>query len=595
VILRSLHWRIALPYAVLALLSALALGAILARLVYFTQLSQLETRAAAQARFVADQLQAPVDAGAGPAELQQSLANAAANQSEARFVLLSPQGGLLADSRPETPLPPLQLPGADYQAVLASGQASRVLAAGSRTAATLVAAVRIQSGGVPAAILQSEHSLAALEQTGRLIGQASLAAGAVLALLAVIVAIIIAELTTRPLRNLASSAELPAPPSLPAWRDEIGRLVLAFNSLAGQLRAQIEALRSERGKLAAVLQQMNDGVLIVDAQGRVQLINRAAERLFSIREQEALGRTLAETLREHRLVELWRLCQETGQEQALSLETYRPSLFLQCIVTPLEEISPGGALIIFQDLTRLRRLETVRRDFISNISHELRTPLASLKVLTETLQDGALEDPPAARRFLDSIEIEVDTLVHLVSELLELARIESGKVPLVLKTARPEELLAQSSERLGLQAERGRLELRLECPPGLPPVLADAGRMQQVLVNLLHNAIKFTPPGGSISLSARAVSGQVEFTVQDTGVGIPAEDLPRIFERFYKADRARHGGGTGLGLAIARHLVEAHGGRIWAESTQGQGSAFRFTLPTVEEIADPGQAAAHER
>jgi two-component system phosphate regulon sensor histidine kinase PhoR len=177
------------------------------------------------------------------------------------------------------------------------------------------------------------------------------------------------------------------------------------------------------------------------------------------------------------------------------------------------------------------------------------------------------------------METEVDALSLMVSELLELARIESGQVPLQLRPTRPLDILLPAIERLRLQAERGGLSLETDCPEDLPQVLADPIRLEQVLVNLLHNAIKFTPSGGKITLRAREQAGRVVFSVQDTGRGISAADLPRIFERFYKTDQARSGGGTGLGLSIARHLVEAHGGKLWAESIEGQGSTFTFSVP----------------
>ncbi len=230
-------------------------------------------------------------------------------------------------------------------------------------------------------------------------------------------------------------------------------------------------------------------------------------------------------------------------------------------------------------MTRQRQIETMRRDFISNVSHELRTPLAALKALTETLQGGALEDPPAAHRFLEQMETEVDSLSLMVSELLELSRIESGRVPLTLAPTRPIDIVTPAFERLYLQAERAGLTLTLECPEELPPVMADATRVQQVVVNLLHNAIKFTPSGGNVTVRAMQQDRAVRFSVSDTGIGITAEDLSRIFERFYKVDRSRATSGTGLGLAIARHLVEAHGGRIWVESEVGKGSTFYFSIP----------------
>jgi two-component system phosphate regulon sensor histidine kinase PhoR len=246
-------------------------------------------------------------------------------------------------------------------------------------------------------------------------------------------------------------------------------------------------------------------------------------------------------------------------------------------------------------LTEIRRLDTVRRDFISNISHELRTPLASLKALVDTLRDGALEDPPAAQRFLDRIETEVDALTQMVQELLELSRIESRQVPLSMVPTSVADVVIPPTERLRPQAERASLSLNVDLSPELPRVLADTERVRQVVTNLVHNAIKFTRPGGQVSVRAYAAAGDgrspvadrdgptVVIEVADTGVGIPIDDVPRIFERFYKADRARSGGGTGLGLAIAKHIVQGHGGHIWAESIEGQGSTFCFSLPAINQ------------
>ena len=309
------------------------------------------------------------------------------------------------------------------------------------------------------------------------------------------------------------------------------------------------------------------------------MFNPAAENLFAVREVDALGNTLVEVLRNHQIVDLWRSCLATEESQVTTLEISTKRLYLQTVATPLGQALPGSTLLLFQNLTRVRQLETVRRDFISNISHELRTPLASLKALTETLQEGALDDPPAAHRFLQRMETEVDSLSLMVSELLELSRIESGRVPLQLTPSRPLAIISDAVDRLGLQAERAGLDMQIDCPEDLPAVLADPDRLEQVMVNLLHNAIKFTPSGGEILISASPLDRQIVFSVKDTGVGIPSIDLPRIFERFYKADRARSTGGTGLGLAISRHLVEAHGGRIWAESVEGQGSTFYFSIP----------------
>jgi two-component system phosphate regulon sensor histidine kinase PhoR len=324
-----------------------------------------------------------------------------------------------------------------------------------------------------------------------------------------------------------------------------------------------------------VLEQMTDGVLIADALGTVQFANPAVERLFDT--SRPVGRTVAEVIRHHQLVEAWRRCQQSGGTQTESAEIPSRRQFLQLIVIP--DHHGGGSLLFVQDLTRVRRLETVRRDFISNVSHELRTPLASLRALTETLQDGALEDPQAAHRFIARIQTEVDALSQMAAELLELTRIESGQVPLELTAVTPEILIVSAADRMRAQMERSGLTLQVEVPSALPDVRADVYRLEQVLVNLIHNSVKFTSPGGTVTLSAAGEKGFVRFAVRDTGVGIAAEDLLRIFERFFRVDRSRSGGGTGLGLSIARHIVEAHGGRIWAESEEGRGSTFYFTIP----------------
>ncbi len=374
-----------------------------------------------------------------------------------------------------------------------------------------------------------------------------------------------------------------------AWSTEVEgleRLSIVVNGMVTSLKAQLSSVDSNRARLAAVLDQLTDSVLIASAAGRIQFANPAAEKLFG---KGLVERSVAETLRNHQLIQAWQRCQELGEIQVEAAELAGSRHFLQMTVIP-DRHAPGGSLLMVQDLTRIRQLETIRRDFISNISHELRTPLASLKALTETLQDGALSDPEAAPRFIGRIAAEVDALTQMAQELLDLSRIESGKVDLSLKPVAPKTLLASAAERMRLQAERAGLSLCVDCPDDLPKVSADAPRIEQVLVNLIHNAVKFTRPGGSVTLLAESVPatspagemgagpGLVRFAVKDSGVGIPADDLPRIFERFYRVDKSRTGGGTGLGLSISRHLVESHGGRIWAESREGEGSTFFFTL-----------------
>ena len=368
------------------------------------------------------------------------------------------------------------------------------------------------------------------------------------------------------------AAPVYALPTDVAGLEELSNAVVALRS---GFEFQLSTLESERARLAAILEQMTDSVLIADPQGRVQFANPAAERLTRT---GLVGHSITEVLRHHQLIQAWQRSHETGEMQLESAELPATRQFVQLIVIP-DRYTSGGSLLLIQDLTRIRRLETVRRDFISNLSHELRTPLASVRALAETLDDGALEDPPAARHFLELMLVEVDALSQMVAELLELSRIESGQVALDLQSVSAPDLLNSAAARMQVQAERAGVTLKVECREDLPRIRADAPRLEQVLVNLIHNGIKFTPPGGEVRLNAMPVEGALQLEVSDTGAGIPPDDLPRIFERFYKTDPSRSGGGTGLGLSIARHLIESHGGTIRAESGQGEGSRFLFTIP----------------
>ncbi|NWF63587.1 MAG: PAS domain-containing protein [Chloroflexi bacterium] len=349
----------------------------------------------------------------------------------------------------------------------------------------------------------------------------------------------------------------------------------AVSSLQNAFSAERAALNAENARLATVLAQLTDGVIIADAEGRVQLANPAAHGIFGI--HNATHQSVAQVVRNHRLIEAWRRGQQTRQIVVEAVEIPNRKQILQMTVIPDEH--EGGSLLLAQDLTQVRKLEMVRRDFISNVSHELRTPLASLKALTETLQNGALSDPDAGPRFLDRIHTEIDALTQMTQELLDLSRIESGQVQLNFENISPRKLVYSAADRMKAQAERANLKLNVKSEDGLPNLQADKGRLEQVLVNLIHNAVKFTKPGGQICLSVEAENGGVRFAVQDTGIGIPPESLSRIFERFYRVDSSRTGSGTGLGLSISKHIVEAHGGRIWAESEEGRGSTFYFLLP----------------
>jgi two-component system phosphate regulon sensor histidine kinase PhoR len=513
-----------------------------------------------------------------------TLAKQYARLLDVRVTVLDPSGLVLAESAALASGMENHLDRPEIRQALNNQPGSEIRYSNTLQTQMLYTAEPVIKDGRVVGAVRLSVSLRAIRRSEMTMLNTILTTAAAAGLLTIILGIGVSYYTIYPLQKLSETAQRVASGQTDEITtttrvDEIGQLHQSIQQMASHLKAQITDLRAERSKLQAVLAHMTDGVIIVDSEGIVQMANEAALRMFEVKEEEAVNHTLIEVARHHQIVELWRRRLITGEQQSVTLETSPARLFVQGIATPMSTTLPDMTLMVFQDLTHVRRLETVRRDFVSNVSHELRTPLASLKALTETLQEGALEDPPAARRFLQRMETEIDNLTQMVHELLELSRIESNKVPLKLTSVSPCEVAGPAVERMMLQAERAGLHLHMDCPADLPNVQADAQRIQQVLVNLIHNAIKFNQPGGEISISASRDGDFVVFGIRDTGVGIDPEVLPRIFERFYKVDRARSSGGTGLGLSIARHIVEAHSGRIWAESQVSRGSVFFFSLP----------------
>lgn len=576
---RRIRWRIAIPYLILLIVTVTVLTSLSVTHIREQETFRLQQRLGDSAQLIALQAGELFDSEENGIGLI-DLTNSASYSLEIAVTILTPDGKIMASSLPPEDRPAMPLTMPEVSSALQTGIGY------AKTPNLMSAAVQIlDDAGHFIGLVQVQAPLSIIQMNlSRLtwLAIASIVVGSAAVILLVFFA---HESTSKPIEALSIAAQQMsmgnfANLNFPESSFELEELSEALKAMSFQLGAQIDALTGERAKLSAVLNQMTDGVMIVDADGRVQLLNPAAERIFQIRESAGMGRSIVEVVRYHQLVDLWRKA-KNGDREGMTLEIGPQHLFLQVLVIPLKTALPGNSMILFQDLTQLRRLETVRRDFISNVSHELRTPLASLKALAETLQEGALDDPPAARRFIIRMETEIDNLTQLVNELLELSRIESGKVPLSFHRIKPCDLLNPAYERMSLQAERAGLELVLDCPAELPAVFADPPRISQVLINLIHNAVKFTPPGGKIAVSAYQDLDQIVFFVRDTGVGIARKDLDRIFERFYKADRARSGGGTGLGLSIARHMIESHGGSIWAESEEQIGSTFYFSLPVA--------------
>ncbi len=413
--------------------------------------------------------------------------------------------------------------------------------------------------------------------------------------LAVALAVFIGFRLAEPLEGLRSHAQRVADGDLdaqvaPSSTREIDAVGNAFNLMTARLRQSLDDLATTSIRLEAVLGGLNDGVVLTDDHGNVLRMNEAAERMLMIRENTALGQPFLHAARDHELDALLQAALRGRQREPEAVEHGLHRRTLLSSASTVEGQAERLGLVVLRDITELRQLEGVRRDFVANVSHELRTPLTSIRAMAETIEAGAIDDPEMAQEFMRRIIGEVDRLTALVEDLLDLARLEAGRSPLKLAGVRADDLVRVASERLRAQLERARLELRYRLPADLPEVLVDRRQIEQVVVNLVHNAIKFTPPGGSVTLAAHQEGDRVIVEVVDTGVGVAEVELPRLFERFYKSDKARRSEGTGLGLAIAKHIMLAHGGDVTVESRPGEGATFRFSLLVLGSEA----ATAHQ-
>jgi two-component system phosphate regulon sensor histidine kinase PhoR len=348
-----------------------------------------------------------------------------------------------------------------------------------------------------------------------------------------------------------------------------------------------EELTTERAhaERQALFNSMAEGFLLLDRHGRIQTINQSLADFFGLA-GDVRGKTLVDTFRSNELLELWEQVQREGQFRRVELEfpgNNGRSFEVSAAVLPGRSGGIDGGVFIFHDMTRIKQLENTRREFVANVSHELRTPLTLIKGFVETLLDGAKNDPQVAERFLQTIDKHTDRLTFLIEDLLTISRLESGQIVLNQQPIEFREMVERVLDDLQSRATDRKVTLHNEVPANLQ-VLADADRLQQVLFNLVDNAIKYGRSEGEVWINARPRDNEmIEACVRDNGPGIPAESVERVFERFYRVDKARsrEQGGTGLGLAIVKHIVQSHRGEVWLKSELGQGSAFYFTLPAA--------------
>jgi len=365
--------------------------------------------------------------------------------------------------------------------------------------------------------------------------------------------------------------------------DEIGRLGESINRMARSLRSQMSAIRKSERRLTSVIETMESVLFLVDPSGSVSLANPAFERLFGVPVSDIQGKSIQHLPGPYELIQLITRCQETGERQRKELHFFYPEeRIVEASLSPMGVEKDGrGVVAVLHDITAIRRLEKMRSEFVANVSHELKTPITSIVGFTETLLDGAMQDPDTCREFLEIILEEGNRLQRLVGDILDLSKIESKQIHLELETVPIGELIQSATKTMEDQFRAKQLTLEVQLPDPLFTVTVDRDRFRQILLNLLSNAMAYTPSGGKVTVRAERDAESWRLQVADTGIGIPKEDLPRIFERFYRVDKARSraSGGTGLGLAIVKHLVEVHKGTIHVESQVGEGTTFTLTFP----------------
>jgi len=407
-------------------------------------------------------------------------------------------------------------------------------------------------------------------------------------ILAIIASFIASVFISRPVKEMSSVAKAIAGGDFSkrvsiSTKDEIGDLAKAFNYMSEQIKLRIEEVTSSKSKFEAVLLSMSEGVMVVDKEGTILLMNQTLKDLFLVK-GNPVGKKPLEIVRNIEIQEI----ADNSLRLKRGVESRQISVFLPeerillLHATPIiRDGQTEGAVLVFHDITELRHLEKIRQDFVANVSHELRTPVASIKGYAETLLEGALEDKENAQDFLKIIYSDSDRLARLIDDLLDLSKIESGKLKLTLKPTALEPIIKRVVSGLNKQAKDKSIKIEVNIPLDLPDVLIDEIRIAQVLLNLIDNAIKYTESKGLISISAKEKGKFVQVDVSDTGIGIPEKDLPRLFERFYRVDKARSRelGGTGLGLSIVKHIVQAHHGEVSVKSVLGEGSTFSFTIP----------------
>jgi len=585
---RRLLWRIYL-YFFVSTIAALAITALYATrsLRQFHQ-DQVANDLLVRARMVASEVAAyPLDTE--PARIDR-LCKDLGRLTMTRITVVLPSGEVIGDSD-EDPARMENHRNRPEIAAAMEGRTGKSVRFSDTVHRTLMSlAIPVLHDGAVAAVVRTSMPLAVIDWALRAVYRHILLGGAIVAILVAVVALYISRRITRPLEDMRhvaerlASGELTARVAVPSG-EEIGALGRTLNQMAAQLSDRLDTITRQRNEQEAVLASMVEGVLAVDKDGRILNLNDAAAQLLELDSEQARGRTIQETVRNRELQEFINAALTTPTPSEREIVLYgNEERFLQLHGTALADRSGSkiGVVVVLNDITRLKRLETVRRDFVANVSHELKTPITALKGCVETLEDGAPANPEEGRRFLALMAQNVDRLQAIVEDLLSLSRIEfdaeRGRVP--LDPGPVCEVLRGAVRTFTKLAEAKKISLTVDCAGDLAGPI-NAALLEQAVGNLVDNAVKYSDENTRVIVAGALAGDSIEIRVTDEGPGIERKHLPRIFERFYRVDQARSRslGGTGLGLAIVKHIALAHHGTVGVTSTPGEGSSFTIRIP----------------
>lgn len=538
-----------------------------------------------QARLIAREVGPALDS---PHRLQK-LAKEFRRQIDARLTVIDRTGTVLAESdrKPETMGNHADRP--EVQAALAGQTGVSLRHSESVGQDLLYVAIPLRTMKGITGVLRVAFPLAEIERTMSSIQRTVAFAIAGAFAVAILLSIWMARQVSRPVNTMVEAAnqmaggDLSRRVAIPS-EHELATLARAFNAMAENLQEKMQDLEREQATRASILEAMAEGLIAVDRRGRILLMNASARRIFRLGSDAGEGKHLLEVIRRPDLLVLIEECDRCPEgtvcRRELTLQTPPMTLLVEAVPFR-KEAEPSGILIVVHDVTGLRHLERVRQEFVTNVSHELRTPLTAIRGYVETLLEGAVGEPERARPFLEVVASHGERMSRLIDDLLDLSNIEGGRIHLDRLPVHLAEVAEQVCALYQEAAAKKDVTLHLEVPEDLPTVWADRDRLQQILINLIDNATKFTSAGQVRLLASKASTSHLQVTISDTGTGIPSTDLPRVTERFYRVDQARSRelGGTGLGLSIVKHLVHAHGGELHIDSELGRGTRVTFTLP----------------